>query len=264
MSQYEGIQVRSEGHVTLIELARPPYNFFDRQLIGEIADAFDVADNDDNCRALVLAAQGKAFCAGADFGGSDSDGDDGFSEEGFNSGVAELYREAARLFGNRKPIVGAIQGAAVGGGLGLALVPDFRVISPAARFSANFVKLGIHQGFGLSVTLPRLVGEQNASMMLLTGRRVGAEEALALGLADVLCDADDLLDRAMSLAAEIATNAPLAVESVRATLRGDLAEQVIEATAHELSEQQWLRATDDAAEGILSVGERRAGNFQRR
>ncbi len=263
MTEGHGIEVSYEGHVTVIELVRPPLNFFDRQLIGAIADAFEAADADDNCRALVLAARGKVFCAGADFGGDNSEGDEGFSEEGFNTGVADLYREAARLFDNRKPVIGAIQGAAVGGGLGLALVPDFRVVSPAARFAANFVKLGIHQGFGLSVTLPRLVGRQAASMLLLSGRRVGAEEAVKLGLADVLCEADQLRETALALAGEIAENAPLAVESVRATLRSGLAEQVVEATRHELAEQQRLRATQDADEGIRSVGERRPGNFSR-
>ena len=158
-------------------------------------------------------------------------------------------------------MVGAIQGAAIGGGLGLSLVPDFRVASPEARFGANFVKLGIHQGFGISVTLPRIIGQQAANLMLLTGRRVGGEEALQLGLVDVLTDAENLRAEALKLAAEIAENAPLAVKTVRATLRQGLAEAVITATDHELKEQQWLRATDDAQEGIRSVAERRPGNF---
>jgi enoyl-CoA hydratase/carnithine racemase len=157
--------------------------------------------------------------------------------------------------------VGAIQGAAIGGGLGLSLVPDFRVVAPEARFAANFVKLGIHQGFGISITLPRIVGEQAASMMLLTGRRISGEEALALGLADKLVAQDQLRATATALAEEIAENAPLAVTSVRTTLREGLAEAVAKATEHELAEQQWLRATEDAVEGIRSVSERRPGNF---
>ncbi|MAT84125.1 MAG: hypothetical protein CMD39_07520 [Gammaproteobacteria bacterium] len=173
-----------------------------------------------------------------------------------------LYRNAARLFANTKPVVGAIQGAAIGGGLGLALVPDFRVACPEARFAANFVKLGIHQGFGISVTLPRIIGQQAAAMMLLTGRRIGGEEAHRMGLVDVLTDQASLRDEATALAREIAENAPLAVKSVRATLRADLAKEVATATEHELSEQQWLRATEDAQEGIRSVAERRPGNFK--
>ena len=88
-----------------------------------------------------------------------------------------------RLFANPTPVVAAIQGAAVGGGLGLALMADFRVASPEARFSANFARLGFHHGFGLTVTLPRLVGQQRAAEMLYTGQRVKSDEALRIGLA---------------------------------------------------------------------------------
>jgi enoyl-CoA hydratase/carnithine racemase len=264
MTDYTDIAVTLDDHVMTVEIQRPPQNFFDHSLIGQIADAFAEADANVECRAIVLAAQGKHFCAGANFGsGKDDDsGSRDFTEEGFRSTTGILYREAARLFRNTKPVVGAIQGAAVGGGLGLALVPDFRVACPEARFAANFVKLGIHQGFGLSVTLPRVIGHQAASMMLLTGRRVGGEEALELGLVDVLTDQASLRQRAHDLAREIAENAPLAVKSVRATLRGDLADAVAEATEHELKEQQWLRATEDAQEGIRAVAERRPGNFK--
>jgi len=266
MTTYTDIAVTQTDYVATVEIQRPPANFFDHSLIGQIADAFDAADEDPDCRAVVLASQGKHFCAGANFGsGKDDDSGSGdFTEEGFRNTTGILYREAARLFANRTPIVGAIQGAAIGGGLGLALVPDFRVATPEARFGANFVKLGIHQGFGLSVTLPRLIGDQQAALMLLTGRRVTGEEALAMGLVDVLTDPDSLRAEATRLAQEIAENAPLAIASVRATLRQGLAEKVAEATEHELSEQQWLRATEDAQEGIRAVAERRPGNFTAR
>jgi len=261
---YADIAVTVDGNVATVEIQRPPHNFFDFSLIGQIADAFSACDEDPHCRAIVLAAQGKSFCAGANFGSGNQDDKSAspdFTEEGFRNTTGELYREAARLFGCRTPVVGAIQGAAIGGGLGLSLVPDFRVVAPEARFAANFVKLGIHQGFGISVTLPRIIGEQAASMMLLTGRRISGEEALALGLADKLVPQDQLRATATSLAEEIAENAPLAVTSVRATLREGLAETVAKATEHELAEQQWLRATEDAVEGIRSVSERRPGNF---
>jgi enoyl-CoA hydratase/carnithine racemase len=266
MSKFTDIGVSLDGHVMTVEIQRPPNNFFDHALIRQIADAFTEADENPDCRAIVLAAQGKNFCAGANFGtGKDDDsGSQDFTEEGFRNTTGILYREAARLFANRKPVVGAIQGAAVGGGLGLALVPDFRVACPEARFAANFVKLGIHQGFGLSISLPRVIGQQAASMMLLTGRRVTGEEALRLGLVDVLVPQTALREEALKLATEIAENAPLAVKSVRATLRSDLAAAIATATEHELKEQQWLRATEDAQEGIRSVAERRPGRFNAR
>lgn len=261
--RYTDISVRRSGHVATVEIQRPPHNFFDHSLIGQIADAFDGLDEDPECRAIVLAAQGKSFCAGANFGSGQpgGGGSSEFTEEGFKNTTGKLYREAARLYGNKKPIIGAIQGAAVGGGLGLSLVPDFRVASPQARFGANFVKLGIHQGFGISVTLPRLVGQQAANLMLYTGRRLNGEQALEIGLVDILVEPEDLRAKATELAREIAENAPLAIVSVRATMRAGLAEAVAEATEHELAEQQWLRATKDAGEGIRAVAERRPGNF---
>ena len=257
------ITVDIEDFIATVEIHRPPSNFFDQALIRDIADAFDALDDDPNCRVIVLASEGKAFCGGANFGTGQDDGtgNDDFSEAGFQDRTGKLYQEGTRLFANKKPIVAAVQGSAIGGGLGLSLVADFRVASPAARFGANFVKLGLHQGFGISVTLPRVIGQQAANQMLLTGRRISGAEALELGLVDRLVDADELRPAARALAAEIAENAPLAVMSVRATLREGLAEAVGAATEHELKEQQWLRATEDAYEGIRAVAERRPGNF---
>ncbi len=265
-TSFADIEVSLDGHVATVEIQRPPLNFFDHHLIRQIADAFDALDNHGPCRAIILASKGKAFCAGANFGTGQADGSgsEDFTEEGFRNTTGLLYQEGVRLFSNKKPLIGAIQGAAVGGGLGLALIPDFRIATPAARFSGNFVKLGLHQGFGISVTLPRLVGNQVAARLLYTGRRVSGHEALTLGLVDELVDEDHLRPAAYRLAEEIAANAPLAVMSVRATLRRGLAQAVARATEHELREQQRLRATEDAYEGIRAVAERRPGNYQGR
>jgi enoyl-CoA hydratase/carnithine racemase len=166
-----------------------------------------------------------------------------------------------RLFSCKKPVVAAIQGAAIGGGLGLALVADFRVVTREARFAGNFVKIGIHPGFGLTYTLPRLVGSQKASLLLLTGRRIDGEEALDMGLADVLVEPDNLRSAAVGLAREIAENAPLAVLSTRTTMRRGLAEAVKAQTDHEFVEQARLMRTEDHKEGVKAVAERRVGNF---
>ncbi len=258
---YDDIAVTIDDYVATVEIRRPPHNFFDQRLIGQIADAFEALDERTDCRAIVLAAEGKSFCAGADFSSRDDVGRGSFGEDAFEATTGSLYREAVRLFSNKTPVVGAIQGAAIGGGLGLSLVPDFRIAAPEARFSANFVKLGIHQGFGISVTLPRLVGQQAANLMLYTGRRLNGQQALEIGLVDQLTDRENLREQARELAREIAGNAPLAVASVRATMRQGLADAVARATERELSEQKWLRGTKDAAEGIRAVAERRPGEF---
>ena len=260
MRQFGDVQLEQHGHVTVVEMQRPPYNFFDAALVGALADALDFLDELDECRAVVLAAQGRAFSAGADF---QAESGQALFEADSERSAGDLYRHAVRLYRNRKPVVAAIQGAAVGGGLGLALVADFRVVCEHSRFAANFVQLGVHAGFGISHVLPRIVGLQQASLMLYTGRRVGPEEALRMGLADVMCSAEQLRERAIALAQEIASAAPLAVESTRATLRQGLADAVEQQLQREFSEQLRLAATADHAEGIRAVSERRAGDFRR-
>src|SRR5688572_21982380 len=245
------VGVEREGHVAVVEIRRPPNNFFDVALIAGIADAIDELAAD-GCRAVVLASEGRHFCAGADFGGG--------RERGDGSGP-HLYEMAVRLFEQPIPIVAAVQGASIGGGFGLAMAADFRIASPEARFAANFARLGFHHGFGLTVTLPLVVGHQAALDLLFTGRRVDGEEALALGLCDRLVPAGQLRAEARAWAADIAASGPLAVRSIRATMRGPLAAQIRAATDHEKAEQERLQATEDWREGVRAVAERRPAAF---
>lgn len=277
MSEYgsfDAIGVELKDFVATVEIQRGPHNYFDRAMIGEIADAFDALDDDPACRAIVLAAEGKSFCAGAKLGGvgnrsesrpgtEDSGAAGSSSESAFRRDSGGLYREAIRLFRARTPVVAAVHGAAIGGGLGLALMADFRVTCPEARFAANFAQLGFHPGFGLSVTLPELIGRSQAMRLALTGRRIKGTEALEIGLADRLVALDDVRSAAVEMAAEIAAAAPLAVESIRATLRRGLADRVHEILEHELTEQERLIQTQDAKEGIRAMAERRAAVFTR-
>jgi enoyl-CoA hydratase/carnithine racemase len=250
------ISVELNGHVATVEICRPPHNFFDVTLIQDLAAAFQALDQLPDCRASVLAAQGSAFCAGANFSSGPSVFDKDDPEQG-----NPLYVAAVELFSCEKPIIGAIHGTAAGGGLGLALVADFRVTCAQARFTANFTKLGVHPGFGLTYTLPRLIGQQHANLMFYTGRRVNGELATQWGLADVLTAQDNVRNEAHALAAEIAQNAPLAVVSTRKTMRRDLAQQVKLHSDHEDREQTWLSQTEDFQEGVKAVTERRPGEF---
>jgi enoyl-CoA hydratase/carnithine racemase len=254
-SQYGDVAVETRGHVAVLTFSRPPNNHVSVESMRDLADALVDIDAETDLRVSVLTASGRVFCAGADLVNPGGVGAEGMQ------GINPLYVEAVRLFSAKKPIVAAVQGAAVGAGLGLALVADFRVVAPEARFTANFVKLGFHPGFGITYTLPRVVGEQRAALLCMTGRRINGEQALEWGLADVLAPLDRLLDAAVELAAEIAEAAPLAVQSTRATFRAGLAEAVKKQTDHELVEQSWLRKTKDFAEGVRAVNERRTGNF---
>src|SRR5918998_1406147 len=225
MDGFKDIGVEQSSFVVTIEIRRPPNNFFDIALIQEIAGALESLDNDNDCRAVVLAAQGKAFCAGANFGDGSSLNREGQRPGEQSQPVGHLYIEAVRLFRTKKPIVAAVHGAAVGGGLGIAMVADFRVACPEARFSANFTRLGFHPGFGLTHTLPAVIGANNAALMFYTSRRVGGEEAYRMGLADVLVPQEQVRSAAQALAEEIAENAPLGVIATRATMRADLADR---------------------------------------
>ena len=243
--------------VAIAEIRRPPDNFFDAGLISSLADAFEWL-GEQGMRAIVLCSEGKHFCAGADFTGRSG------HARLTGGGARELYDQALRLFQAAVPVIAAVQGAAVGGGLGLACSADFRIAAPEARFAANFARLGFHQGFGLTVTLPAIIGGQRSLEMLYTGRRVRGEEAARIGLADKLVPADQLRSAAYELAAEIAASAPLAVRSIRETMRGHLAAEVRAATEREGAEQNRLRQTADFREGIAATAQRRPARFEGR
>jgi enoyl-CoA hydratase/carnithine racemase len=250
------VAISFDGAVATVEIRRPPHNFFTIPLIQHLADAFEDLEADRRCHAIVLAAQGQSFCAGADFSNRDAT-----PPHRSPRAVNPLYGEAIRMFACSKPVVAAVHGSAVGGGLGLALVADFRVTCAEARFSANFNRLGFHPGFGLSVTLPRLVGIQKAALLFYTGRRIGGEEAVAIGLADMLVAQDQVRAQAARLAREIAISAPLAVQSTRATLRQGLVEQIRLAVARESAEQNAQFKTADFHEGIAAMAARREPQF---
>jgi len=242
------VTVDADG-VGEVEMHRPPANYFDASLLGDVVAGLAWSDRQ-GCRAAVLCSEGRHFCAGLDFGASGTP---------TRQGLEALYGRAVDLVRGAVPVVVAVQGAAVGGGLGLALAGDFRVASASSRFTANFARLGFHQGFGLSVTLPRAVGHQRALELLTTGRRVDGTEALRIGLCDRL--ADDPRAGARALAAEIAGSAPLAVRSIRATLRAGLVDRFAAALDHERAEQLRLMDTDDFREGMAASLERRPPTF---
>ena len=238
-----------DGYVATVTIHRPPNNFFDYNLIASLVAAFVDIDDHRGARAIVLASEGKHFCAGADFANDEDERAD------------ELYHEAVKLFGAKTPVVAAVQGAAVGGGLGLAMVADFRVATPEARFSANFSLLGFHHGSGLSVTLPRTIGHQATLDLLYSGRRVKGEEALELGLCDELVPLDELAGAAHARATTLARTGPLALRAIRETMRGDLAALVRAATDREVAEQNRLERTNDFTEGVAAYAERHKPNF---
>lgn len=251
----DALALSEDQHVGILELRRPPHNFFDLAMITSLADGIEELEAR-GCRALVLCAEGDSFCAGADFNRSER-----AMREMPSSGLNPIYAQALRLFGNRCPIVAAVHGPAIGGGLGLALAADFRVGCDESRFSANFTRLGIHPGFGLSVTLPRLIGEQAAALLFYTGRRIDGREAQEVGLLDVRVDRSQVREEAMRLAQEFAVSAPLAVGSLRQTLRRGLVETLERAMELESELQYEHFVSQDFKEGVAAMTQRRAPQF---
>ncbi|MGH1492968.1 MAG: enoyl-CoA hydratase/isomerase family protein [Acidimicrobiales bacterium] len=263
MPQFGVVSVEvGQDHVALVEIQTPPHNFFSLSMLGSLADAFESVAADPEARCILLATQGKNFCAGASLSAEDPrltselPNDDGPKRH--------IYDEAVRIFAANTPVVAAVQGTAAGGGLGLACAADLRVGGPSTRMTCNFARLGFHQGFGLSITLPAIVGQQAALDLMYTGRRFKGDEAAKLGLLDRFVDDDQIRAEAHAWAADIAGSAPLAVESIRTTMRGHLPDAIREATNRERVEQERLRETDDWKEGVAAMAERRTPNFKRR
>ena len=254
----DAVAVTMDGHVATIEMQRPPNNFMDVDLLAAIGSALERLDDEPQCRSIILAAAGKHFCAGGNLkqrleveaqGGK------------FVAPTRHPYKEARRLVATRKPIVAAVHGSAIGAGLGLAVVADFRVTCKEARFAANFTAIGFHPGFGLTLTLPRLVGQQRARWMFFSGQRITGEEAYAWGLADRLVEQDNVRAVAHEMATAIAQAGPLAVQATRETMNADFIAAFRAATERESFEQNWLRETRDYKEGVQAGFDRRPPVF---
>jgi enoyl-CoA hydratase/carnithine racemase len=254
----DDIGVSIDGHVATVELRRPPNNFLDVDFIASLASALEALDGETNCRSIVLAAAGKHFCAGANLKKRIEDAAAG---KPVVARPRHLYHEAQRLVQTKKPIVAAVHGSAIGAGLGLALVADFRVTCKEARLAANFCALGYHPGFGMTVTLPRVVGHQTAKWLFLTGRRVPGDEAVAMGLADRLVPQAEVRQVAHEMAAQLAKSGPLAVQAARETLNVEMIPAFRAATEREAFMQQMLRETNDFKEGVKAGFDRREPVF---
>jgi enoyl-CoA hydratase/carnithine racemase len=262
---FEQIRVTStaEGTIARITLARPAErNAMTPQMGREIVRAVDQINADASVRVVVITGEGKGFCSGADLRTLGAEAGSGEDAEGLGGGE-NFYRAFLSIRDLKVPTIAAINGHAIGAGFCFSLGADLRVMHRDARVGMTFVRLGIHPGMAATWTLPRLVGPSVAADLLYTGRLVGAEEALALGIANRVAgdDFDAVVDE---LAGQIAGCAPLAVRATRQTLRGSEGRTIDDALTREASVQAVTFASEDAAEGIRAMREKRAPRFQGR
>lgn len=260
--EFEQIEVTTSGAVGRITLNRPAERNAMTPLMGrEIVRAVEQLNADDAVRVVVIRGAGKGFCSGADLRtlGAEAGTGDG---EGLGGGE-NFYRAFLSIRELRAPSIAAINGHAIGAGFCFSLGADLRVMHRDAKVGMTFVRLGIHPGMAATWTLPRLVGPAAAADLLYTGRLLGAEEALALGIANRIAgdDFDAVVDE---LADQVASAAPLAVQATKQTLRGSETRTIDDALTREASVQALTFRTADAAEGILAMRERRNPRFQGR
>lgn len=241
------------GHVRFADGER---NYLSPELLAAISEAY--ADLEDaGARAVVLSTPSKHFCAGANFSGDDPGRSRAERE------FPPIYEEVPGLFDRRIPVVAVVDGAAIGGGLGLAMSADFRIAGPAARFAANFAQIGLSPGFGLSHTLPAAIGRREAARLLYTGRRIGPDEAGRINLCDSVAESREAAEAdALAFAREIATSAPGAIHAIHTLLNPDTPTAVRAALEDEFAHQRVLYGTEDFREGVSAGRERRSPRFR--
>lgn len=221
--------------VGIVELCRPPENYLTIFVLWELLAQMRALNSNSNCGAIIVRSRGKHFCAGRDWGTAREPED-----------TAEaIYATAPGFLDLTKPWIAELTGGSIGVGMGLAMCADYRVAADSAYLWAKFVSLGIHHGFGLTATLPWAVGNQRAMEILSTGRRVSMDEAATIGLVDRVSPLDDVSESAHRFAVTLASQPPLALASIKATMRNTLLSQFESAIAHERRAQTALYDTDD-------------------
>ncbi len=265
---YGDIKYGIADRVATITLDRPEkLNAYTARMQEELIDAFGRADEDDEVRAVVVTGAGRAFCAGADL----SAGSSTFNFAGRESGSMKEHRDGGgqvslRIFESRKPVIAAVNGAAVGVGATMTLPMDVRIASSEARFGFVFTRRGVVPEACSSWFLPRIVGISRAVEWACTGRVFDAQEALAGGLVSSVVPPAELLPRACALAREIAENtSAVSVALTRQMLWRMLgADHPMEAHRIESMGIYCMGASPDAAEGIASFREKREPRFTMR
>lgn len=244
--------------VATIRIDRPEkLNAMTPEMAGALVEAVDACNASDAVRCVIVTGTGeKAFCAGSDIATLDG------YETAWDFRNRADYCDALRAC--RKPVIAAINGYALGGGLETAMACDIRVASSNARFAAPEIKLGWIGGGGMAAGLAHAIGASNAAMMLLTGDMIDADRALAWGLVSDVVAPEALMPRAGEIARTVASRAPIAAETAKLDLHAAFSMPLDKAIGYERDMQAICFATEDAREGRAAFAEKRAPVFRRR
>ncbi len=265
------VQLARKGAVAQLTLNDPERRNAMTEPMGEaFAARMAALAADPELRAVVLTGAGRAFSAGGDLDWLERKAEAGAADPG--GPTRRRNRDAMRTFYGLflsirslpVPTIAAVNGAAVGAGLCVALACDLRIAARDARLGLNFTRLGIHPGMGATWTLPRIVGPAHAAELLLTGRLVDGEEAARIGLVNRCCAREAVLDEALALARELAEAAPLALRGCREALERSPAASLEDQLAFEAARQAECYETEDFREGLRAVRERRPPRFEGR
>lgn len=254
-----------EDRVAQITLNRPENrNSMTNDVLEGLASAVAQVRADPDVRCVIITGTGKSFCAGADFRAQVQRDDAQQRKLMPNERSFAMYRPFLSVLEIEVPTIAALNGHAIGGGLGLAIVCDIRVANVEARYGANFVRLGLHPGMATTYLLPRLLGVPRAVELILTGRIVTGKEAADLGLANHAVESGKVLEKSREIAAEIAACAPIAVRTAKQSIYQGLSWDPVTAAQLEAHAQSRTVETDDSREGIRALLEKRTPSFQNR
>jgi len=263
--QYDTILYEPKDHVLLLTLNRPDkLNAWNAQMESDFIDSLDSASSDSGIRAIVVTGAGRAFCAGGDIGAWSQDlGGGGERRRASPLLARDGSPEVPITLARSKPVIADINGHAVGIGLTVTLACDIRIASERAQFSARFVKVGLTPECGSTRYLPLVAGIGNALFMALTGRIIDATEAKERGIIDRIVPADSLMDDAMALAEEIASNPPSATWFAKRLIHENANENdlrhVVTTEGFAIRE---ARRQPDHAEAVKAFVEKRPPNFE--
>ena len=260
---FNEILLEKEGGIAVITLNRPDrFNSFTTSMYREFPRIVDQLRRDDEVKAVILTGAGKGFCAGSDV--SDRLGkrlEKGGEESRFEN-LQQVGAMVLDIADFDKPIIGAINGVAVGSGFSLALLCDIRLASEKARFGAVWLTVGLIPDLGCTYTLPRIIGREKALELMLSREIIGADEALRIGLVSKVYPHDQLMDEAKKLANSIAAGPSVAVELTKRALQRSLENNLKTQLDYETYAQNVCRQTEDHREGIRAFTEKRKPLFK--